>query len=405
MAKDYSWEHTSSYEPPRRAGFGWHALVAVVLALLVHVVFIFAAGNHLVKLDVAEPTEWTSEPITLTDIESDFVEPTEAPAEEVIERPIDQEELVDSTEDALADLQEVNLEMETQLEEAELPEIEIERPKLKGDEAGLLLKPVLGDNVNPDIPEPGQVKIDFPEAQRSQLVVADEGAPLADLFDPDAVALELGKLKGAGGQAEIGGLSGYTGLDAYAKMSPGELKQNKASIGSDLLFGYNEATLRDDARMTLLTVATLIERNPELYCWVEGHSDLFGSDSYNFVLSKRRAAAVKEWLVKALGLEASRIIVRGLGKTEPVVLKGSKEEQGPNRRVDIKMRADLPDAVKPPKAVVVKPVADREVTQPVEPVELKPVIPKAVVVEEVPRAVVVPEEPVIPKAIPVEEDE
>lgn len=401
MAREYSWESTSSYVPPRRDPLGWYFLVAVILALIVHVFLIVFAGQHFIRVEFTEPRELVTETIRLTTVETEIeAPPVEAPPEEDLEQPVIDTELVDSVEDAIAELQNTEIDIDTQIEEAELPEMKIEKPALVGDDEGELLKPTIGPDVNPEIPEPGRIKLDFPEARPNQLVT-DDGAPLADIADPDAVLAELGKVKGAGGDSEAGVISGYTGLEAYAKMSPGDLQRNKASIGSDLLFKFNESTLRDDARLTLMTVAMLIDRNPTMYCWVEGHTDLFGGDEFNMKLSAKRGDAVKDWLVEALQLSPSRIIVRPFGKAEPIVLEGDVDQQAPNRRVDIKMRKTPPDPATAPVKMLVKPGKAVVVGE-------EEGIPKAIPVteeEDIPKAIPVTEDEIIPRAIPVREDE
>jgi len=168
------------------------------------------------------------------------------------------------------------------------------------------------------------------------------------------------------------------------------LQRNKASIGSDLLFAYNESTLRDDARITLLTVAQLIDRNPGMYCWVEGHTDTFGGDEFNNALSAKRGQAVKDWLVKALQLDSKFIVVRPFGKSSPIVPEGDRDVQAPNRRVDIKMRKTPPlpvgetgegILVSPGKAIL---VPEDELDE-----------------EDIPEAQVIPEDE-LPTAIPVD---
>jgi OmpA-OmpF porin, OOP family len=403
MAHEYSWETGSTYTPPRREGLGWYVLVAVVLALAIHVGALIAASSTFYKAEISEPQEWESQPMRVTNVETEPEPIAEAPPEEELERPIDDSELIDNTEDAIAELQNTEIDIDTQIEEAALPEMKIEKPKLTGVEEGELLKPVIGADVNPDIPDPGQMKIDFPMAKANQLVVVDDGAPLADVLDPNSVVAELGQMKGAGGDSENGVIEGYTGLSAYAKMSPGDLQRNKASIGSDLLFAFNESTLRDDARLTLMTVAMLIDRNPGMYCWVEGHTDLIGGDDFNRDLSLKRGQAVKDWLVRALQLDPKYIVVRPFGRTSPIVMEGDRDQQAPNRRVDIKMRKSLPVPVgEVPAKVLVKPgkafiVPDDEAEIPTA--ELVPEEP-----DEIPKAELVPDdEAEIPGAIPVTE--
>ncbi|MEN8786073.1 MAG: OmpA family protein, partial [Akkermansiaceae bacterium] len=408
MGREYSWETASTYTPPRRKGLGWYVLVAVILALTIHVAALVMAGNTFYRSEISEPTEWVSKPLRLTMGETEIEEIAEVPPEEELERPVDDSELVDDPESAIAELHDIEIDIDTNLEEMSLPEMRIEKPILAGVNDGDLLKPTIGVNVDPDIPDPGKIRIDFPEAKKGQVVV-DEGTPLADVLDPDKVVQDLGKLKGEGGSDVAGEIKGYTGLSAYANMSPGDLQRNKATIGSDLLFEFNSATLRDDARITLLTVAQLIDRNPGMFCWVEGHTDTIGGEDFNLSLSQRRGEAVKNWLVRSLQLEQKFIVVRAFGKAEPIVKEGDREAQAANRRVDIKMRKTIPtDGVvvgmlgKPGEIPRGIPVDDDEGES----------IPKAIPVpddegESIPKAITVPddEKEAIPKAITVPDDE
>jgi len=63
---------------------------------------------------------------------------------------------------------------------------------------------------------------------------------------------------------------------------------------------------------------------------VEGHTDALGSDAYNLDLSQRRAAAVANYLVDRQGIEATRLVVLGMGEGAPLVENGYDPR---NRRV------------------------------------------------------------------------
>ena len=154
-----------------------------------------------------------------------------------------------------------------------------------------------------------------------------------------------------------------------------------------------------------MKVALLIDKHPHLICWVDGHTDLIGGEEPNLLLSKKRAMAVKMWLVETLELDVKRIAVRGYGKGQPLVKKGTAEEQAPNRRVEIKMRKSRPneevaydkgnkDGVREPKKKVpVKAI-------PVEEDEVPDIAP----LPTPPRAIVEPEDAPRPRrAIPVPE--
>jgi OOP family OmpA-OmpF porin len=159
-----------------------------------------------------------------------------------------------------------------------------------------------------------------------------------------------------------------------------------------------------------MKLGMLIDRNPEMYCILEGHSDLFGSDSYNLQLSRKRALAVKNWLVGSLGLDSAHIIVRAYGHSRPKVLEGDQNQQAINRRVDILMRKKIPpEEIIPVRVKPTKPSpASIPAGTPSSPPKAQPVPPKALPVpEESPFPAPAPPRPKPadspPRAIPVEE--
>jgi len=105
------------------------------------------------------------------------------------------------------------------------------------------------------------------------------------------------------------------------------------------LFEYDSATLRKEAIETLSKLGILIERNPRATFSIEGYTDSFGTSEYNKKLSTARAEAVKTWLVTNMKLDPAKIQTKGLGSTKFITpATGSREEQAPNRRVEIVIR-------------------------------------------------------------------
>lgn len=402
MEQDYTWEQQESLEEPPRDGFGWYVLVAVVVALIFHLVLLIWGVNKVLTFEFTKSQEWVTGPVPLQEItvSPEDIAETFPPSED--QQPDEGSELIEEIDDILPEMRNVEIDISTDIVEPELPDMKLETPALSGAEESVVIEPVKGPEVNPETMELGQVDNLFPEVKSGQLIV-DPGKPIADVLDPNSLAQEMQRMKGAGGLSDQGVLSGYTGLEAYSKMTPGDLQKNKASIGSDLLFGFNETNLKSDARNTLLTVGMLIERNPDMFCWVEGHTDLIGAEMYNLELSQKRAAAVKDWLVRSLRIDPERIVVRAFGESEPLVFEGDAEAQAPNRRVDIKMRKNRPEAA--PVSVLVRPGEAPKIVDPNLPTP--EVIPKAVLANEdepaAPRAIPV-EEDAAPRAIPVEED-
>lgn len=108
---------------------------------------------------------------------------------------------------------------------------------------------------------------------------------------------------------------------------------------TDLLFEYGSDQLAESARLSLMKLGFLIQKNPESLFIIEGHTDSFGGEDFNLNLSLRRANAVVSWLRDSLGLGSDRIQAVGMGKSKPIVpVTGTVEQQGLNRRVEIKVR-------------------------------------------------------------------
>ncbi|HST24257.1 MAG TPA: OmpA family protein, partial [Blastocatellia bacterium] len=105
---------------------------------------------------------------------------------------------------------------------------------------------------------------------------------------------------------------------------------------SDVLFDFNQATLKPDAREKLSKLAGILLAYPGAYrIQIEGHTDSVGSQDYNQKLSEDRAAAVHAYLI-GVALPADRMAaVRGFGKIRPVATNDTPEGRQTNRRVEI----------------------------------------------------------------------
>ena len=74
---------------------------------------------------------------------------------------------------------------------------------------------------------------------------------------------------------------------------------------------------------------------PQSKLVVTGHADSVGSDAYNMELSKRRAESVKNYLVEKYNIDEQRMIVKGVGSSQPIADNDSPEGQAQNRRVTV----------------------------------------------------------------------
>jgi outer membrane protein OmpA-like peptidoglycan-associated protein len=163
------------------------------------------------------------------------------------------------------------------------------------------------------------------------------GRPSSKVLDPQALTgravAKTGKLRG-------GDTPGFSNLDdLLARTGPLTSETAPILMPTDLLFDYDQTSLRVEALASLEKLGTLIRRNPQASFIIEGHTDSFGSDEYNLDLSRRRADTVKAWLVSMMNIPSDRIAARGFGKSRLIApASGTIEEQQINRRVEIVIR-------------------------------------------------------------------
>ncbi|HET8707035.1 MAG TPA: OmpA family protein, partial [Pseudomonadales bacterium] len=80
-------------------------------------------------------------------------------------------------------------------------------------------------------------------------------------------------------------------------------------------------------------VADFMKKYPDYDAVIEGHTDSVGKDGFNQKLSERRAASVREVLIKRFGIAANRISSVGYGKSVPIASNDTEAGRAQNRRV------------------------------------------------------------------------
>jgi outer membrane protein OmpA-like peptidoglycan-associated protein len=105
-------------------------------------------------------------------------------------------------------------------------------------------------------------------------------------------------------------------------------------IRSDVLFDFDRATLKPAAAQILATIVKQMQDDLSFQAEVVGYTDSTGPASYNMGLSKRRAEAVRDFLI-AHGIAAERITTDWKGETQPVASNATREGRAKNRRTEI----------------------------------------------------------------------
>ena len=101
-------------------------------------------------------------------------------------------------------------------------------------------------------------------------------------------------------------------------------------------FDLNKAELKTPAIEELDVYSGYMKRNPEKKIKVIGHTDSTGTETYNQMLSEKRANAVKTYL-QGQGIDGMRINTMGMGESKPIASNSTKEGRAQNRRVEIEV--------------------------------------------------------------------
>ena len=153
-----------------------------------------------------------------------------------------------------------------------------------------------------------------------------------------------GALIGAASGAAIGGGVGY-----YMDKQEAELRRQLEGTGvrvvrngdeielvmpGNITFDLNESSIKPSFSGTLESVALVLKEYDKTIIQIEGHTDSSGSDSYNQLLSERRASSVRDFLLNQ-GIEPKRTRAVGYGERYPVASNDTTAGREQNRRVEL----------------------------------------------------------------------
>ena len=123
------------------------------------------------------------------------------------------------------------------------------------------------------------------------------------------------------------------------------ITKTEIRINEKVYFASGQAKIQKRSFKLLNTVAVVLKQNPQVTkLRIEGHTDDVGKDESNLKLSKARAAAVRDYLIKK-GVGDARLESEGYGETRPICkdipeLTKTKRATRKNRKAIKKCRAD-----------------------------------------------------------------
>ncbi len=104
----------------------------------------------------------------------------------------------------------------------------------------------------------------------------------------------------------------------------------------NVYFEFGKSTLKPESFPALNELVALLKTAPGMEIEISGHTDNIGSKESNLKLSKDRAEAVRQYLIRK-GISPSRVVSAGYGDTVPVAGNDSEEGRQMNRRTEVKI--------------------------------------------------------------------
>ncbi|MDX1403942.1 MAG: OmpA family protein [Woeseiaceae bacterium] len=111
-----------------------------------------------------------------------------------------------------------------------------------------------------------------------------------------------------------------------------------------LTFDSGQSEIRQSSYPLLQKVERAIDVFPRSELVIEGHTDSYGGDESNQILSQQRAESVQRYMINAMRIPSYRLIATGYGETHPVANNETEAGRARNRRIDIVIKPNLDPA-------------------------------------------------------------
>ncbi|QHW67475.1 OmpA family protein [Raoultella ornithinolytica] len=106
-------------------------------------------------------------------------------------------------------------------------------------------------------------------------------------------------------------------------------------LSDSILFDKNDYHLRSDSQAQIQKMASRLASTGITHARLDGHTDNYGEDGYNEMLSLKRANIVADDWAKGANIPRSNLTTRGLGKKYPIASNDTAKGRAENRRVTV----------------------------------------------------------------------
>lgn len=210
-----------------------------------------------------------------------------------------------------------------------------------------------GDAVDPKLREPLSVKVYGPDRTLlTEGFTTSNGSfsfgeiPAYDIYlmeFPDQVPADLyadalegsGLVKGEKLDSATFSIDFTKSVVSENELAEAPAEQREFTV-PHIYYSFNSYYLMEESRRSLDMLTRYLRQNPKVKIEIRAYTDSRGGTDYNILLSKRRANAVKEYLINK-SIEEDRMRTRGLGESALVNdctdgVQCTEEEHAANRR-------------------------------------------------------------------------
>lgn len=166
---------------------------------------------------------------------------------------------------------------------------------------------------------------DYCGSQDGDFIPIDD--PANELQSADMVSRPARETPGEAG-------SSIPGIQAFR--DPSTIPQ-LAGIFIPIYFEYNSSMVKGNQNLQVVHgISDFLRTHPNVYIFIEGHTDERGPQAYNLALGARRSNAVRNLIISE-GISPDRLFTISYGKERPVVLEQHEEGWSKNRRAEFKI--------------------------------------------------------------------
>jgi outer membrane protein OmpA-like peptidoglycan-associated protein len=98
-------------------------------------------------------------------------------------------------------------------------------------------------------------------------------------------------------------------------------------------FAVDQEIIPDANKAILNRAVEIMEQVPDMKLVIIGHTDKTADAAYNMKLSQERAQSIKDYMVSK-GADASKLMTKGMGETDPIADNSTEQGRFRNRRIE-----------------------------------------------------------------------